>query len=304
MMSADFPIHAYRTRLPGIKRWVVVALYTAALPYVIFVFRAVDRYFSSTITARVPLLIIIFFAAAYTILCVKLKTTARCLVVLGVSAFIVYGIMMVEPNANKYIHIPEYVLMTWLLHWALGADYKGSGIFLLIFICAVMLGFVDELMQGIHPERTYGWLDMIIDAASAFIGVLMLMGVKRSASGKEWSWAGRFRDYKATLAVILFGAVIAVMMGIRLFEVQVRGEFTAIYPRWLLIGNAVFLGSGAAAIICHWYGSRVCAGIASETHSTPVDGQITVRLWIFPPLAILAVMHGLVLEAMAIRSSL
>ena len=128
-MSADFPIHAYRIRLPGIVRWVAVALYTAALPYVIFVFRAVDRYFSSTTTARVPLLIIVFFAAAYTILCVKQKRAARCLVVLGVSAFIVFGIMMVEANANKHIHIPEYVLMTWLLYWALGAGYKGSGIF-------------------------------------------------------------------------------------------------------------------------------------------------------------------------------
>ncbi len=77
MMSADFAIHAYRTRLPGIVRWTAVALYTAALPYVILVFRAVDRYFPSTITARVPLLIIVFFAVAYTILCVKQKTAAR-----------------------------------------------------------------------------------------------------------------------------------------------------------------------------------------------------------------------------------
>ena len=297
MMSADFAIHAYRTRLPGIVRWAAVALYTAALPYVIFIFQYIDRYFPSTITGRVPLLIIVFFAVAYTILSVKHKTAARCFVILGVSAVIVFGIMMVEPNRNKHIHIPEYVLMTWLLHWALGAGYKGSGLFLLIFICAVMLGFVDELLQGIHPERYYGWLDMIINAASAFIGILMLMGAKRSASVKEWSWAGRFRDYKATLAVILFGAVTAVLMGIRLFDVQLRGAFNSIYPQWLLIGDAVFLASGAAVIICHWHGSRVCAAIALETHMAPVDGRSTVRLWIFPPLAILMAMHALVLWA-------
>lgn len=297
MMSADFAIHAYRTRLSGIICWAAVALYTAALPYVIFVFQAADRHFPSTITARIPLLIIVFLAVAYTILCIKQKTAARCFVILGVSAFIVFGIMMVEPNCNKHIHIPEYILMTWLLHWALAAGYKGSGLFLLIFICAVMLGFVDELLQGIHPERYYGWLDMIINAASAFIGILMLMGAKRSESGKEWSWAGRFRDYKATLAVILFGAGTAVLMGIRLFDVQLRGAFSTIYPRWLLIGNVVFLASGAAVIICHWHGSHVCAAIAPETHPAPADGLTTVRLWIFPPLAILAAMHALVLWA-------
>ena len=50
-----------------------------------------------------------------------------------------------------------------------------------------MLGIVDEILQGIHPQRTYGWKDMIIDTVSGFIGVLMLVGFKKTSRG-DWTW--------------------------------------------------------------------------------------------------------------------
>ena len=277
-------------------RWAAVALYTAALPYVILVFEVMDRNLSSTITARLPLLIIGFFAAAYVIMCVKRKTVAYGVVILAVSALIVSVIMLAETNGNKHIHIPQYTLMTWLLYWALAPHYKGRGLLLLIFICAVMLGFVDELLQGLHPRRFYGGPDMAIDAAGAFIGVLMLMGVRKPVYG-QWDWAGRLRDYMGSLALILFGAGAAVLMGIRLFDVQRQKAFSPCYPRWLLIGNLLFLVFGAAAIIYHWHRDRGLTTVATETDAVLDDGRAAVRCWIFSLLAILAAMHALVVWA-------
>jgi VanZ family protein len=68
-----------------------------------------------------------------------------------------FFIICLEPNPNKHIHIPEYVLMTWLLFEAVRIDYRCAGIFLLIFLCSSSLGVLDEILQGILPSRPYGW---------------------------------------------------------------------------------------------------------------------------------------------------
>ena len=84
---------------------------------------------------------------------------------------------------------------------------------------------------AIHAYRTplpgvIRWAALAVyTAASAFIGILMLVGAKRSASGKEWSWAVRFRDYKATLLVILFGAVTAIYRDIRSVPCEKTGAW-------------------------------------------------------------------------------
>jgi hypothetical protein len=103
------------------------------------VYRSIVSGFSSQLVGRIPLIIIISFAVIYTIVCLIKKMTTRCLIVLAVSGIIVIFVMNFETNANKHIHIPEYILLSWILYLALAIDYKGSGILLLVFICAAML---------------------------------------------------------------------------------------------------------------------------------------------------------------------
>jgi hypothetical protein len=190
--------HAKTTVNNNLQRfilWSTVVLYTACLPYAIFVYRSIVSQFSPRIAGRVSLFIIIALAAIYTVICIKKKLTVRCLIVLAVSGIIVTFVMNFETNANKHIHIPEYILMSWILYRALALDYHGSGILLLVFICGAMLGVVDEIMQGIHPQRTYGWTDMIVDAAAGLIGCLSLMGLKQPIKG-DWAWYGDLKHFR------------------------------------------------------------------------------------------------------------
>ena len=163
------------TGLARISFWLLVAVYTICLPYVILVFRAINRNYSSEIAAQIPLGIILFLAVVYLILGIKNKRTHASIAVMVFSGIIIYIIMMFQPNVNKHIHIPEYVIMCWFLYKALSIDYKGSGIYLLIFLCATVLGVIDELLQGIHPQRFYGWSDMLVNSAASLIGVLALL---------------------------------------------------------------------------------------------------------------------------------
>jgi len=281
--------HRYRIIL-----WVAVILYTAALPYVILVFNAITRYFPAGTAGNVPFFIIILMAVPYAITAVSRKGFGRCIVILAVSTVISLGIMAFEANSNKYIHIPEYVLMVWLLYLAMIVDYKGRGILLLVFICASMLGVVDELLQGIHPQRSYGWKDMIIDTASSLIGILTLMGVTDRLKG-DWSWIGHLKHYRAFVAVIVTGVPTTLLMCIYLFAVQTRASFDNVYPGWLSAGNALFLASPAAAIIFSWHRRPRSGKFMLDIYPDTVDYRTTARLWVICHLVILFSMNLIVI---------
>jgi hypothetical protein len=293
MQPGHLAISAYRRHLQRIGLWVTVGLYTAALPYVVLVFRAIDRHFSQQVAGKVPLAIIILFAAVYAAICIKRKTAARGAVILAAGAVIVLLIMYFETNANKYIHIPEYILMTWILYQALAFDYRGRGILPLILVCAALLGIVDELLQGIHPQRTYGWKDMMINTSSSFIGILMLMGVKDPIPG-NWCWLGRLKNFKSFLAAIIFGVLTTVPMNLYLLEVQAQQSFRNVYPRWLLAGNGLFVAAAVAVITFFWCNRKRSGRFMADSAFDTPDSHTTALLWMMCPLAILISMHSLV----------
>ena len=273
--------------------WVLVVLYTLAMPYFIFVFSMISRHFSTKTAGHIPLFMIIFLAAAYTAICFRLEKIGRCIGILAIGAAIVAGIMAFEENANKYIHIPEYILMSWLLYRALIIDYRGRGILLLVLICAGMLGVVDEILQGIHPLRTYGWKDMIIDAASSFIGILTIMGLKEPISG-DWSWVGYLKHYKAFVGAILFGMPTAVLMCIHLFEVQNGGSFKDVFPSWLLAAQIIIIGWTMATIVFYWNRRAGSGKFTTGQDQNAIQYNTTALLWSICPMVILACMNLLV----------
>ena len=87
------------------------------------------------------------------------------------SVIIWSAVTLFEENSSKYIHIPEYMVLSILVYVALSVDYSGSGILLLTFVLSSILGFVDEMQQGLYPDRYYGWKDMVINSSGVLLGV-------------------------------------------------------------------------------------------------------------------------------------
>ena len=166
--------------------WTLVAVYTFLLPYLIVVYNAIVKHFSAAIAGKVPITIIIVMGVVFSIVVLVLKKNIKPLILLIPCAIIAWILISLEPNPNKYIHIPEYVVMSWILFEAISIDYKGRGIFYLEFICSASLGAVDEMMQGILPGRFYGWRDMIMNSAATVIGVLTLVSLKTTQAG-DWT---------------------------------------------------------------------------------------------------------------------
>ena len=274
--------------------WALVAAYTIALPHAIFIYNALAKHFSADIAGQVPLILITFFGIIYIICGFVLKKSIKFLWFIVPCVIIVYIILSLETNPNKHIHIPEYILLSWLLFETLSIDYRGKGVYILIFICTSMLGIVDEIQQGIYPERFYGLKDMVINSASVVIGVLTLMGLRKSPEG-DWIWLNHFKRFKGSLGIIVFGGIGATFLCVYLLDFKVVVIFWDVYPLWLIIWSLLFIALWPLMIIYH-------IRRLYEQNNNPNDKkvlgrhtlEITIHLWILSISTILFIIHTLV----------
>ncbi len=269
--------------------WGLIALYTFILPSAILVYRRLESAIGQEATGKIPFYGVILIGAAYTLYGLLKNRNFTHLLYLIPSAIIAAIILKYEPNPNKHIHIPEYVLMAWLLYAALSKDYQGKGIFILIFICGSMLGVVDELEQGLHPKRFYGWSDMAVNSSSIVIGIFTILGLTRRTSA-DWEWMKYLRNLRGLLGLILFGMAGALLMCIQLFQVQANEVFWGFYPRWLLVWNILFAATAPAMTFFTLKRQGKSPDAAAErAHHL----EHTARLWVYPLLAILFFMQAI-----------
>jgi len=277
-------------RIQRFVLWTLVAVYTLLLPFAISIYDAIVKHFSATTARQVPFAIILLLGLVYLAAIVKMKKGIKALVLLVPCTIIVYVFMVLEPNPNKHVHIPEYIVMAWLLFEALSLDYKGKGMLVLVFICSSLLGIVDELLQGVHPQRFYGWQDMVMNSAATVIGILTLAGLRTRPTG-DWAWVGSLKQQKNSLGVMLLGIVGTILMCVYLLDVKAHQTFWGVYPVWLLGWNGLFMLAGSIVIFYPKLLGELAHSKNDRNPSSP--GQaVTARLWTLCPLVILVVIHG------------
>jgi VanZ family protein len=274
--------------------WVLVALYTFLLPDAIIAYRDIVAAFGKVVAGKVPLVIVLVAGAAYTLAVILSHRSLKNLLFLVPSAIIAVLIMRLVDNPNKHIHIPEYVVMAWLLFAVISKDYKGKGLFILIFFYGTMLGVVDEIEQGINPARFYGLSDMMVNSASVLIGVFTIMGLVK-VTAANWAWTSHLKEHKALIALAVFGITGIVITCAYLFRVQADGKFWGVYPLWLLIWNVLYMIS--ALVIAVYQGVLYkMRQSAKDDHKDALPPEArTALLWLLPLLINLFYMHSLVI---------
>ncbi len=287
-MTDQTPQNRFRFQSRAVL-WGLIVVYTLLIPNAIYVYRFIEARFGLVFAGKIPLVIVSVLGIGYVAYLWRTRLGWKKALYLIPCAVIALAIFRLEGNPNKHIHIPEYILMAWLVYAALKKDYRGGGMLILVFVLASMLGVVDELEQGIHPGRTYGWTDMLVNTSSALMGVFTILGLT-DYHADSWEWTDRLKKQKALIGLILFGAVGAVLMCVKLFEVQsAGGTIREVYPVWQVISNVSY--------------TLLAAGLFARSRKQrnyPVDDQIEVdslksaRLWVWPVVIILIYMHVLI----------
>lgn len=278
--------------------WALIALYTFILPDAILIYRKIVDLFGQAIAGKVPFVAALILGGLYVLIVFQQKKNWRNLLYLIPCGLIAMAIFTLEPNPNKHIHIPEYVLMTWLLYWVLSKDVKGRQIIFLILLYASLLGVTDELEQGIHPGRFYGASDMLVNASSALIGVFTILGLTRQ--GKfHWGWLKELKRMKWLVWLAGIGLILVGLMCFHLFRVQADNEFWGIYPTWLWVGNVIFLLLTFIGLIRYY--AHLHQEEKRKAGKQVAANAAEARLWVVPLLVILSYMQVLVMYLSAFR---
>ena len=103
-----------------------MAAYTYILPNFRIMYQAILNTYGLEVVGKVPLAIVAAFGAAYVLAVLRTRKDLKNLLYLLPAALIAFIIMRLEPNPNKHIHIPQYVVMTWLLYAALSRITKAK----------------------------------------------------------------------------------------------------------------------------------------------------------------------------------
>ncbi|MBU2510993.1 VanZ family protein [bacterium] len=271
--------------------WGMVIGYTFILPHAIIPYQIIKERYSMEFLLKVPLTVILFFSAVYVVITLIRIPFHRTAITVIPSALIIFAVIQLESNPVKHIHIPEYVIMTWLLYQGLYEDYQGRGFYLLLFVSASMLGVIDELQQGLHPNRYYGWSDMLVNSGSSLVGIFTLIGL-RKLPRKGPDWLTGLKNFKPGLISLVIGLMSSGISCAVLFEVQEKKAFQGVYPFWLLTVNMVYLGTAIVLSAFYLYRSHQrikTGGIKTES------ADRVAQFWILIPSGILIILHILLM---------
>jgi hypothetical protein len=273
--------------------WLLIAVYTYNLPNARVVYNFLVETIGQELTGKVPLVLVAATGLIYTALLLVSRRSLKNLLFLIPCGIIAFLIITLEPNPNKHIHIPEYVLMAWLLFAVLSMDYKTADLFILIFLLTSLLGVVDELEQGVHPARFYGWSDMLVNSASAIIGVFTIMGLK-TLEAPDYGWLRYFKGNPLVVWLLTIGMISSTLMCIFLFRVQTAEIILGVYPTWLLVMNGLF----TMGAIITLYLKTVKPGSANSDQNNAgktneENTNYIAVLWFVPLLVIFVYMNSL-----------
>lgn len=118
-----------------------------------------------------------------------------------------WGLLLPDPQfPAKRIHIPQYILLALVIRRGLALHVDGFGLLAVTALAAALFGLHDELIQGLHPRRTFGTADLQVNALGALAGSLAGHGLglfrRPVEDGAGWPHA-------TGLIAVLLGAVAA-----------------------------------------------------------------------------------------------
>ena len=273
--------------------WTLVILYSVSLPEVIFAYRKLSAIFPARSVSNIPVILLLLMGFSYLLVAFKNKRPFWSYIIIVPCLAIYLYIKTLQPYPNKHIHIPEYAILAWLVYWAASIDYEGRGILLLVFVCSSLLGCVDEILQGIHPARFYGWKDMLINTLSVAIGISTIIGLKDTRSD-NWNWIYYFKRKNSLVFNILLGASGSAFTLYYLFHLTQANATEFYYPSWLVLWNCLFVIISCWNLVRETLAQNKFLTLpGSSTRSAQAKTIKTALLWAYCLIIPFVVINGL-----------
>ncbi len=115
------------------------------------------------------------------------------------------SLAMTDPEfPPKRVHVPEYIAVAWLIYQGLQGRLGGARRAAAAALLATLLGVHEELAQGLHPQRTLGAFDMVVNGVGAIAGALAALAMTSPLEAPDAPGAWR---HVGLLALILLATL-------------------------------------------------------------------------------------------------
>jgi hypothetical protein len=112
--------------------------------------------------------------------------------------------------AIKRIHVAQYLLLSLAVRHTLASRFGGIELTLSATLLSCLYGVHDEMLQGLHPDRTFGLRDIMVNTLASCGGGLIWHGLSLFEKGHAptgsltgWSWMHRLMLFGMSVAVVL-----------------------------------------------------------------------------------------------------
>jgi VanZ family protein len=93
-----------------------------------------------------------------------------------VAAF--FSLAIPDPHVPiKRIHVAEYIALSFLVRYTLSHRLQGAQLTLFTVLVTMLYGVHDEMLQGLHSLRYYGWRDITVNGMGGLSGSLLGHGL-------------------------------------------------------------------------------------------------------------------------------
>lgn len=225
------------TRFAGVPSFVLAVVLTVAYVQTIAVWRWLGTVLPSGTRSAFPFIVtgvVLVAAVGVGLVLRRRKIRAQWGVVLLGVALAVATLFLSDPRfPAKRIHVVEYGLLAIVVRHAFSYRLGGASLLWASVVVTALLGCHEELLQGLHPLRTYGPDDIGRNVAAALAGGLIGHGLhlfQRPDRPRE--------DLKPMLSL----EAAAVMLGAALLLASLASFRSDWIPWWTL---APLLAAGA-----------------------------------------------------------
>lgn len=142
----------------------------------------------------------------------------------------VFGLLITNPAfPGKRIHVPQYFLLTIIVWFALPARLRTHMTPVFVLVAAVLYGIHDEFLQGLHPRRTFGLRDMVVNLCGATSGICALLAFSAQPILRGTAAA------RAPMSRAVLLGLVSCVSGVLLFAWAATGYRNDLIPYWAVL---------------------------------------------------------------------
>lgn len=94
------------------------------------------------------------------------------------------GLLIADPDfPAKRVHVPQYAVLGAIIWFALPAALDTPSRIAACVLTGTLFGIHDEFLQGLHPDRTFGLRDMIVNFCGVVAGAFAVAACRGPTAG-------------------------------------------------------------------------------------------------------------------------